>query len=190
MRKLLFPFTFLMLVALGLGSCSNTKTYAEKLADEKNAIAKLIADSFVVIPYNADSLYTKSNRHIMLLDSKGLYVAIISKGDVTKKAVKNSTVVNYRFKGMRELGADTTYQTETKIYPLSFTYGQSTTQFDITYDYPYTWACDGLQRPLADLGDGAVVKLIIPSKLSFQSHQSNVVPIYFQELKYSFSLQQ
>lgn len=188
MRKLLFPITLFVLFVVVLSSCSNTKTYAEKLADEKNAIAKLIADSFVVIPYNADSLYTKSNRHIMLLDSKGLYIAIISKGDVTKKAVKNATVVNYRFKGMHELGADTTYQTETKIYPLNFTYGQSSTYFDITSDLPYSYACEGLQRPLVDLGDGAIVKLIIPSKLSFISHQSNVVPIYFQELKYTFSL--
>lgn len=184
MRKLLFSITSLILFVVAISSCSNTKTYAEKLADEKNAIAKLLADSFVVIPFNVDSLYTPQNRHIMQLDGKGLYMAIISKGDMDNKAVANATTVNYRFKGLWVMSEDTTYSLESSTYPFKLKFGQGATSLS-----DYTQACDGIQRPLNFLGDGAKVKLIIPSKLSFTNYQSSVTPLYFREVTYTFSLQ-
>ncbi|MDD2797557.1 MAG: DUF4827 family protein [Bacteroidales bacterium] len=187
MRKIFIFLNLLLLGSIIFTSCDNTKTYAQLLAEEKSAIAKLIADSFIVIPFNKDSLYTKQNKHIMQL-SNGLYLAIISKGNMLDTARLNVTKVTYRFKGLRFVN-DTIYEQNIHLtYPAEFIYGQQSTDYGLTFG-PTNMACEAVQTPLKYVGNGGVVKLVIPSKINFSNYQRSVQPIYIQELKYTFSVQ-
>lgn len=188
MRKVLIFLQVVIVSSLLFSSCDNSKTYAERLDEEKSLIAKLIADSFVVIPFNKDSLYTKQNKHIMKM-SDGLYIAVISKGNMQDTAV-TGTVVTYRFKNSRILQLSDTiiYENVSNQYPLEFAYKKTSASAFMTSTNLVS--CEGVQKPLTFLGNGAKVKLIIPSKISFTDLQdvSIVQTLYFDELTYKFSV--
>lgn len=185
MRKILIFLNVLVAFVVLFSACDNSKTYAERLDEEKAAISKLISDSFIVIPFNKDSLYTPKNKHIMQL-SNGVYVGIISKGNRSDTAVTGTTVT-FRFKGARVVGDTLTYQNIQSIYPCEFVYKKTSAT---SFYYTGVVSCEGVQKPLAFLGNGATVKLIIPSKMNFSDYQdiSVVKPMYFQELTYKFSV--
>jgi hypothetical protein len=187
MRKILIFLSAFFLITIIFSSCSNTKTYAERLDEEKTDIAKMIADSFNVIDFNKDSLYTKVNKHIMKL-SDNLYVAILDTGNRKKMAIAGTTVT-FRFNGVHVLNDTVKMSNMQYPYPCQFVYQKTSTTYFL-YGSNIV-SCEGVQKPLEFLGDGARVKLIIPSKINFSDYADiNVVrPLYFEELIYTFSKQ-
>ena len=47
MKKLIFLFLSLLACGLAFQACDNTKTYAEMLEDEKDAIMEFLRDCFI-----------------------------------------------------------------------------------------------------------------------------------------------
>ncbi|MFZ4455731.1 MAG: DUF4827 family protein [Bacteroidales bacterium] len=188
MKKIILLLNLLVFVSIIFTSCNNEKSYAERLAEEKDHISKLLSDSFVVIPFNKDSLYTKANRHIMQL-SNGSYLAIISKGNMGDTAVAG-TVVTYRFRKSLLLNDYTYIDNIQSIDPCKFVYSKLNPA-RTSFSGSGLSSCPGLQAPMEFLGNGAVVKLIIPSKISYSDMEdiSVVNTVFFNELTYKFSLQ-
>lgn len=186
MRKFLLLLNAIVLASVLLTSCDNTKTYAERLTEEQDRISKLLADSFVVIPFNKDSLYTPKNKHIMQL-SDGAYMAILSKGNRLDTAV-SGTVVTYRYKNSMFLSTATKIDNTLYPQPCQFIYKRTTTTY---FNSQGTSSCQGIQDVMPYLGNGAKIKLILPSKISFTDLQQITVveTVYFDELTFTFSVQ-
>lgn len=186
MRKIFLLLNVVVLTTLLFTSCDNTKTYAERLTEEQDRISKLLADSFVVIPFHKDSLYTPQNKHIMQL-SDGAYLAIISKRNKLDTAVAG-TVVTYRYRNSMFLSTGTKIDNTLYPQPCQFIYKRTATT---SFYSQGTSSCQGLQDIMPYLGNGAKVKLIIPSKISYTDLQQITVveTVYFDELTLTFSVQ-
>ena len=91
MKKLIYLFLALFAFGIGFQACDDTKTYAEMLDDEDDAIADFIRD------YENDSMTDVSKNEFVQLAS-GVYMQIVDKG-VEDKAdtVKNNDIVLVRF---------------------------------------------------------------------------------------------
>jgi len=195
MKKIFIFVQFVVLLTAVFSSCSDSKTYAELLSEEKDAISKFIADSgYVVINnFEGDSLYNPATKKLVRM-SNGMYLAIINKGSKTDTAVPYVTKVTYRFKLAKVLtGSDTSYISNyynfRDAYPNQFIYKAQATTQSYHYTSGTTMLCEAIQLPITFLGNGAIVKMIIPSKISFTDYQSSVKPLYISELKYTFSKQ-
>jgi hypothetical protein len=190
MRKFLLFFSFILILATVITSCSSSKTYAELLQDEKDNIAQLLADSgYHVIPFNKDTLYNPKTKKFMKMDN-GAYIAIISRGDTNDMAVKDHREVLSRFKYGRILtNADTTaYSNNQSDQPLKYYYGNSTAYFvnQSSGGLNVAATCEAIQKPLEFLGNGAKIKIIIPAKISYTDFQSSVKTIYYPYYSYQF----
>ncbi len=196
MKKISIFIQFVLLLTAIFSSCSDSKTYAELLAEEKDAISKFIADSgYVVINnFEGDSLYNPATKKLVKM-SNGMYLAIINKGSKTDTAVPYITTVTFRFKMAKVLtGNDTSYVSNYFNFrdssPNLFKYKAQATTQSYHYTSGRTMLCEAIQYPMDFLGNGAIVKMIIPSKISFTDYQSSVKPLYISELKYTFSKQE
>ena len=84
MKKLTLFFLSLLACGLAFQACDNTKTYAEMLEDEKDAIKAFIRDSSITVIsqtefYRNDST-TDVNKNEYVQLASGVYMQIIDKG--------------------------------------------------------------------------------------------------------------
>ena len=111
MKKLTLFFLSLLACGLAFQACDNTKTYAEMLEDEKDAIKAFIRDSSITVIsqtefYRNDST-TKENEYVQL--ASGVYMQIVDKGsENAADTVKNNDEVLVRFMEYSILDKDTT----------------------------------------------------------------------------------
>ncbi|MCD7973531.1 MAG: DUF4827 domain-containing protein [Candidatus Azobacteroides sp.] len=167
MKQLLaYIFAVLFLPAIWF-SCNNSKTYAQLLEDEQNAINKLITDSGfkILYSYPANKVFAE-NEFVKL--PNGLYMNVIDSGNGTR--VDSGKVVLYRIKYYRSLFDTTTYSGYS-VDPYSFIYGQGTTSSN-SYS-------EGLATPLSFVGQNSKVRLIVPSSINTYTISQNVVPYYY-----------
>ncbi|MCL1942091.1 MAG: DUF4827 domain-containing protein [Candidatus Azobacteroides sp.] len=176
MRKILiFIFSLVVIPALWL-ACKNSKTYAELLKDEQNAISKLIADSgFVVLNYRdypKDRLF-EPNEFVKL--PNGLYLNVIDSGNGER--IDSFSTVLLRYRSSRNLFDTLSVPGNwNSLSPMEFTYGLTASS---TSGY-----VEGIATPLSYVGNYAKVKLIIPSSLNSYSIMQSVVPYYYYCVKY------
>lgn len=172
MKKLTLFFLSLLACGLAFQACDNTKTYAEMLEDEKDAIKAFIRDSSITVIsqtefYRNDST-TDVNKNEYVQLASGVYMQIINKGSTNlADTVKANDQILVRF---------SEYSLMDKVVTVSnldyaevvdeFNYrvtsssiaGQFTQGFMLSYygtSVPAGWLV-----PLAYVRDGACVKLI------------------------------
>ena len=93
MKKILF---ILMTLAVVLSSCNDYETYGDKKEKERNAIAKFIADSSIVVisedQFKQQGMTTDVKRNeFVKFDKNGVYMQIVRSGCGTGLGAKEST---------------------------------------------------------------------------------------------------
>ncbi len=197
MKKLLLLFFILLAVGFSFQACDDTKTYAEMLEEEDDAIADFInKEGIKVISqtefFDNDSVTDVEKNEFVQLSS-GVYMQIVDKGsDNPADTVKNNDLVLVRFMEYSLLDKDTTLSNLTLPYLVDeFKYTASSSSIagifiqGLMYmAYGYTAVPAGWLVPLPYVRDKAHVRLIVPSKMGHQSAMQNVYPYYYDITKY------
>lgn len=194
MRKII-AFTLIMTCLSFVISCDKTETYADKLKKESKAIKRLKSDSsFVFIDDYPEDRVFKTNEFYR--DPKsGVYFHVIDSGN-GNRAVKGKTTVDVRYKwGYFFVDLDTAYQWKNTNIPndlLSFTYNNS---YPASYletsssngSSNYYVKSYGIASVLEHVGEGAVVKMIIPfSSGSYYQQYIGYEPLYLGWVRFQF----
>lgn len=197
MKKLLLLFFILLAVGFSFQACDDTKTYAEMLEEEDDAIADFInKEGIKVISqtefFDNDSVTDVEKNEFVQLSS-GVYMQIVDKGsDNPADTVKNNDLVLVRFMEYSLLDKDTTLNNLTLPYLVDeFKYTASSSSIagifiqGLMYmAYGYTAVPAGWLVPLPYVRDKAHVRLIVPSKMGHQSAMQYVYPYYYDITKY------
>ncbi len=203
MRKGILFFCSLFVLAIFF-ACDNTKTYAERLADEKKAIQKFIsAKGYKTISqeeFEKDTI-TGENTFVMLSD--GIYLNIVNRGSENlEDTITSGQNVVVRFteydimKG--EITGASNYKNPIEAlnsYPDMFRFEQSGTTLygrfitgemgvgsNMVSNYS-TLVPAGWLLPLKYIRDGAHIQLIVPSKMGHSLAVQNVYPYYYDMRK-------
>lgn len=85
MKKLVFLFLSLLTAGSLFQACDNSKTYAEMLEDEKNAVEKFIRDSAIQVisveEFERNDTVTNLDRNeYVFFSSEGVYMQIVDRG--------------------------------------------------------------------------------------------------------------
>lgn len=169
------PLALVLLAGIMVG-CSDDKTYAELLQEEKDAISKFITDNQLEIlnEFPEDSIFTEKQYVKVKGETDYLYLRIIDKGDTTRP--KTTTQIRMQINNRINIKTGDTSRLTPPGYPFNFTFGLY-----------YNNACEGFALPLRYVGNGSRVSLIVPSKLGLSSDKSiTVTPFYYDKIAYYF----
>lgn len=157
-------------------SCNKSRTYAQRLGDEKKAIELFIDqnDIKVLKEYPKDSVF-KANE-FYFDTSTGVYYNVIDSGD--GRRIKQGEKVYIRFKGLRYLSSS-----DTSSYSNIPSPSQPET---LTYGKKETYTSTGWVAPLKNVGHLGKVKLIVPFNMGFSSDKQAYKTAYYEELTYRF----
>ena len=196
MKKLTLFFFALLAVCLAFQACDNSKTYAEMLEEEKDAIKAFIRDSSITVIsqtefYRNDSTTDRSKNEYVQLAS-GVYMQIVDKGSENPAdTVKANDQVLVRFMEYSLIDKAVTlsnlaYAEVVDEFNYRVTSSSIAGQFTQGFMYTYygTSVPAGWLVPLAYVRDGAHVKLIVPSKMGHNSAMQQVYPYYYDIRKY------
>lgn len=199
MKKLTFFFLALMALCIGFQACDDTKTYAEMLEDEDNAIEAFIRDSNITVItqsqfYAQDSTTDPAKNEFVQLAS-GVYMQILDKGVEDKSdTVKNNDIILVRFSEYDMLNKYTSYSNLDIVYMVDeFRYVVTSSSIAGIFtggNYMYSTSSSvntavpaGWLVPLEYVRNKAHVKLIVPSKMGGNVGMQNVIPYYY-DIKY------
>lgn len=168
--KLLFKFS-LVVITIGFlfTSCIDEVTYGEQLKAEKTLIAdfisrnniKVVETEPITVPY-PENLYYKT--------PSGLYISITDAGDTTSDSLEVNDEVIFRYiKYTLDAKADTSNYLTTidSREPSSFYY----------YDFSQEQSCKAWHEAASYMKyTNARAKIIVYSKLGFESDQDAVIP--------------
>ena len=212
MKKLIFLFLSVIAAGSLFQACDNSKTYAEMLEDEKNAVNKFIKDSAINVisleEFERDTI-TDLSRNEYVAFSNGVYMQIVDRGneDDPEDAFANNNVICARYLEKNIASNELTcfnvvlpeYINASDYYrsPLTFRYvNENSSAYGIVLstplDYDYLWTANsygtaipgGWLLALPYLRDNAHVRLIIPSKMGHRISQQNVIPYYYDIWKF------
>ena len=102
MKKLIFLFLSVIAAGSLFQACDNSKTYAEMLEDEKNAVNKFIKDSAINVisleEFERDTI-TDLSRNEYVAFSNGVYMQIVDRGnaDDPEDTFANNNVIWARY---------------------------------------------------------------------------------------------
>ena len=202
MKKIL-PFIFaLMAVSAIFCACDETKTYAEKMEEEDNAIEAFIRDSSITVIsqsefYANDSVTDVSKNEYVQLAS-GVYMQIVDKGSENlADTIRPNEVVLVRFseyslfdKMVTVSNLETPYMVDEFRYTVTSSsiagIFSTATVGAMYYYYGSTTVPAGWLAALAYIRDGAHVKLIVPHKMGHDRALSNVYPYFYDLRKIKF----
>ena len=212
MKKLIFLFLSVIAAGSLFQACDNSKTYAEMLEDEKNAVNKFIKDSAINVisleEFERDTI-TDLSRNEYVAFSNGVYMQIVDRGnaDDPVDTFANNNVICARYLEKNIASNELTcfnvvlpeYINASDYYrsPLTFRYvNENSSAYGIVLstplDYDYLWTANsygtaipgGWLLALPYLRDNAHVRLIIPSKMGHSISQQNVIPYYYDIWKF------
>lgn len=202
MKKIL-PFIFaLMALSAIFYACDDTKTYAEKMEEEDEAIEAFIRDSSITVIsqsefYANDSVTDVSKNEYVQLAS-GVFMQIVDKGSENlADTIRPNEVVLVRFseyslfdKAITVSNLETPYMVDEFRYTVtssSIAGIFSTANVGaMYYYYSSTTVPAGWLAALAYVRDGAHVKLIVPHKMGHDVALSNVYPYFYDLRKIQF----
>ncbi len=175
MKKIIIA-SLISIVAIGMiSSCNKSKTYAQRLNEEKKVIERFINDNDIKVlsEYPKDSVF-KSNE-FYFDDSSGIYYNVIDSGN--GRRIKGGEEFYIRFKGLKYLAhSDTsTYSNTNSLQPEILVYGNTS-----------TYASTAWVAPLRVVGNRAKVKMIVPFNMGFSSDQQGYKTAYYEEIDYRF----
>ncbi|BEG99359.1 DUF4827 domain-containing protein [Bacteroides sedimenti] len=195
-KQTLLLFSVLIMGCIFLQSCGkDTKTYAEMLADEANAVKDFVKknDIKVITPSEFLKDTTTIDNEYVLFPESGIYLHIDKKGG--KVPVSNDVILT-RFNEISVASGDTTlsnYYDNTSVDQFRYTKNSYSTYgmfFQEQNQQAYMLSAYGSAvpagwlMPLQYVGDGAKVKVIVPSKQGHSTAQNYVTP-YFYEIQYT-----
>ena len=212
MKKLIFLFLSVIAAGSLFQACDNSKTYAEMLEDEKNAVNKFIKDSAINVisleEFERDTI-TDLSRNEYVAFSNGVYMQIVDRGNAAdpEDTFANNNVICARYLEKNIASNELTcfnvvlpeYINASDYYrsPLTFRYvNENSSAYGIVLstplDYDYLWTANsygtaipgGWLLALPYLRDNAHVRLIIPSKMGHSISQQNVIPYYYDIWKF------
>jgi len=195
MKKLTLFFLSLLALSLAFQACDNTKTYAEMLEEEKDAIKDYIKDNNITVIsqtefYNNDSVTDLSRNEYVQLAS-GVYMQIRDKGSKNPAdTVKPNDQVLVRFMEYSLIDKDTTMSNLQLVQMVDeFNYRVTSTSIAGIFTqglmlYYGSSVPAGWLVPLTYIRDGAHVRLIVPSKMGHNSAMQSVYPYYYDIRKY------
>lgn len=208
MKKLLFLFFSLLAVGALFQACDNSKTYAEMLDEEKDAVNAFIKnrkikviseEEFKAKGYTTD---TATNEYVSFV-SNGIYMQIVNKGE-KEDTIRNNNEVAVRFV---ETDVKTNDTTAFNVYLPDFPNISNLTSY---YTYPdvFRYVDDGYQvagvflqgsmygiYQKTDVPPGWLValkyvtnfgsvRLIVPSKVGHQTASQAVNPYFYDIRKF------
>jgi hypothetical protein len=197
-------FYVLMMIGCALNlmftvSCNKTKTYEELKRDEKKVIQRMINEKNITVlsEYPSDGVF--GEKEFVEL-SNGIYLHVVDSGN-GNRAVLGQTDVLVRVSGdyyyKDSLMTFNTFVNEG--YPFEFKYGNaySVVMSNATSDnYYYYYFGSGIESVLSYVGEGAVVKMIVPgyseinsypAGSTFQSANTNeYIPLYYDRVRFTY----
>lgn len=199
MKKLTLLLLSLLMACTLFQACDDTKSYAEMLEDEDNAIAAFIRDSSITVIsqsefYEQDSTTNlERNEYVQL--ASGVYMQIVDKGsEALGDTVRNNEEIMVRFseydllnKGYSYSNLDNVGVVDVFKYTVTSTSiaGKFTEGNYMTY-LQNTTVPPGWLIPLEYIRDRAHVRLIVPSNMGNNTAMASVVPYYYDIQKYQF----
>nr|WP_320057507.1 DUF4827 domain-containing protein [uncultured Bacteroides sp.] len=193
MRKLTFLFLSLLCVGAFFQACDNTKTYAEMLSDEKDAINDFIKTNNIKVisqsEFEKDTITNvAANEYVGF--SNGVYMQIVDRGE--GDTVKTRDEILVRFMEYDIMKKDTTIVSNfgTDDWVDSFNYTVSGSLVSGTFTegnmlrYYGANVPSGWLIPLPYIKDRAHVKLIIPSKMGHTTASQYVYPYFYDITKF------
>ncbi|MDE6347773.1 MAG: DUF4827 domain-containing protein [Bacteroides sp.] len=197
MKKLTLFFFTLLAACLAFQACDNTKTYAEMLDEEKDAIRAFIRDSNIVVIsqsefYAQDSTTDVTKNEYVQLAS-GVYMQIVDKGSTNPAdTIKPNDLILVRFMeyGLMTGNVLSNLNTVYDVDEFRYTVTSSSIAGLFTNEYGYMYMAYGSSVPagwlvaLSYIRDGAHVKLIVPSKMGHQTAMKQVYPYYYDIHKF------
>lgn len=209
MKKLIFLFLSLLTAGALFQACDNSKTYAEMLEDEKNAVNKFIKDNGIRIisqsEFERNDTVTNLERNEYVSLADGVYMQIVDRGNEDKTdtfASNNEICARYIEEDM--MTRDTTcfnvfldkWADATQLYarPAVFRYvAQGTYVYATFLEMDYYWSSvyastsvpAGWLVALPYVRNKSHVRLIVPSKMGHQSAQQYVNPFYYDIWSFS-----
>lgn len=199
MKKYLF---ILITLAAVISSCNDYETYGDKKEKERNAIAKFISDSSIVVisedQFKQQGMKTDLSRNeFVKFDKSGVYMQIVRNGCGTAIQDGESTNLVCRYREFDILNDTVQTYNNTSyfaslpdIMQVSRTSGTYTASFvsGVMYTYyggsvpsgwlvPLTYVKVG--RPQSMDEECAKVRLIVPHSQGHANASSNVIPYYY-----------
>ena len=193
MKKLLLFFIAILGLSFAFQACDNTKTYAELLEEEDDAIADFIKDSNIVVisqsQFHAQDSMTDVAKNEYVQLASGVYMQIVDKG--SGDSIVNNDEVLVRFTEFSLLDDTLTLSNIDAVGMVDrFRYTTSSSSIagsfleGYMYTYYGTQVPAGWLVPLVYVRDGAHVKLIVPSKMGHQTAMQSVYPYFYDIRKY------
>ncbi|MCM1077733.1 MAG: DUF4827 domain-containing protein [Bacteroides sp.] len=181
MNKLISPIVLLLALAFGLTSCEDTKSYAELLSDENQAVNKFLVQHKVIdhLPTDGKFEVGEDAPYYRIDDESNVYMQVLSLG-TDEKPSKNDRVY-FRFLRYNMfhyvIGGDNTYLGEGNSDGMNsvatyFLFDNFTVSDSSQYG-------EGIQLPMKYLGYNAKVNLVVKSQAGFSDDLSYVIPYLF-----------
>ena len=179
--KLKMLLLSLVAVTIGATSCSNNKSYAEQLADERVAVNLFLAGQRVVNDIPADTIFeTGSNAPYYRIDEDGnVYMQVLSNTGLDARP-KTDDVVYFRYMRYNVItwcvnngdAAKVGNMDDMKNPSTHFLYDNYTVETSVQYG-------QGIQMPLQFVGVGSEVNLIIKSQKGLTDEVADVNPYHW-----------
>ncbi|MDH6343968.1 hypothetical protein M2480_002673 [Parabacteroides sp. PFB2-12] len=188
-----FNILLMMCAVLFVLSCSNQKSFTDMLNAEKKAVKHLLEDSgFVVLKdYPKDGKF-KANEFYKREDE--IYIQVVDSGNGERAEARQTILA--RFSANRFTLDSTEYLTRISnyrvggTYPVEFFYGYTTvnaqkapTSYQSALE---SFMSEGLAVGLEYVGNGGVVKMIVPFKKGSEYDMNQGNPVFFEIIEYKF----
>lgn len=209
MKKLLLFFISLLAVGSFFQACEDSKTYAEMLDEEKDAVNAFIKKHGITIisesEFNAKGYTTDiAKNEYVVFTGNGVYMQIVDKG-VAEDTIRNNDIVAVRFVETDIKEDDTTCfnvvlpgfenRPDLYTYPDVFRYVDNGytvagvfTEGSMYAKYTTTDVPPGWLLALKYVTNYAHVRMIIPSKMGHQTASQYVNPYFYDIRKFQKAL--
>ena len=188
--KLKMLLLSLVAVTIGATSCSNNKSYAEQLADERVAVNLFLAGQRVGNDVPADTIFeTGSNAPYYRIDEDGnVYMQVLSNTGLDARP-KTDDVVYFRYMRYNVIkwcvnngdAAKVGNMDDMKNPSTYFLYDNYTVETSVQYG-------QGIQMPLQFVGVGSEVNLIIKSQKGLTDEVADVNPYHWHVRYYKSTM--
>ena len=206
MKKLILLFFALLAIGHIFQACSDTKTYAEMLEEEKDGVNAFIKKHNIKVislsEFENNDSTTDLTKNEYVSFSNGVYMQIVDKGSKNEAdTFKTNNLVLVKFMEVDILQDDTTIVSNVNnryevlnLYPDGFRYtdngisiyGQFISEPGLGANMLNNYGSSvpsGWLIPLKYVRDNAKVRLIVPSKMGHQNAQQYVYPYYYDITK-------
>lgn len=171
-----------LILAVCITSCDDTKTYAELIDEENEAVEKFLETQTVINSIPADNDFqVGENAPYYKLDEDGyVYMQVLNKGD--GGMAKYNDVIFFRYSRMNILtwadGGDQTITGNDDNVSQAYSFNFQNSSLNSTSQYG-----TGIQEPLKYIELNSHVNLIIKSKAGSTSELTSVTP-YLYNIRY------